>query len=357
MARVSKGAMLEGLRSMPWEAQRVAKEAWHEQNRRVLAALAPRVVALSGIREEDVESFLGAYKWAEAHVVSQLHGLTRLDLACQDHLAKADQLQFVLQTLVRLQWLRLRHCGLRQVPAAVAALTALTALDLHNDGLQHITGGWDHLRPLSRLEQLSLASPQLPASVTALPRLTQLRLEWSILQGAVDLQHLPALAQLQSLSLLDCGLQAVPAAVAAMTALTSLGLVDGFPSIDSGWDHLRPLERLQQLSLSPVQLPAVVTALPGLTQLHLIGASECGDDLQQLSALAQLESLKLDCILDSFPSALAALTALTELDLQENRVPHADSSWDHQLGPRCPGCRSCACSTAAPRGCPRPCPA
>ncbi|KAI7841744.1 hypothetical protein COHA_004610 [Chlorella ohadii] len=111
-------------------------------------------------------------------------------------------------------------CFLTEVPAAVAALTALTLLQL---GFNQLTGGFDHLRPPAQLQVLWL--------------------------------HANDLAE-------------VPPVVAALTALQHLSL--GNPQ--SGWQHLRPLAQLQSLD----EFSGLYIDTP---KSHLLLASEAAANL------------------------------------------------------------------------------
>ena len=59
-----------------------------------------------------------------------------------------------LRPLTQLRRLRIRCCGLAEVPQELLCLVALTCLNLsYNTGLR---GGWQHLLPLSQLRKLNL---------------------------------------------------------------------------------------------------------------------------------------------------------------------------------------------------------
>ena len=77
-----------------------------------------------------------------------------------------------LAALQQLQHINLSYCGLASLPEQLSALAALTCLDLA--GNSNLAGGWQHLRPLTRLRQLGLWRVPLPdgvpPGVAALPR-------------------------------------------------------------------------------------------------------------------------------------------------------------------------------------------
>ncbi|EFN50796.1 hypothetical protein CHLNCDRAFT_141839 [Chlorella variabilis] len=122
--------------------------------------------------------------------LSTLTALTHLDLSTlklppQEHAILPQHLQrlSLLQHLslyrvatsddVMLQHLELSFCDLAAVPEQLSALTALTRLNLSDNDT--MVGGWQHLRPLTRLRELDLLGVPLPdgvpPEVAALPAL------------------------------------------------------------------------------------------------------------------------------------------------------------------------------------------
>ena len=103
----------------------------------------------------------------------QLNALTSLIIASQDCLA----LLALLPALRQLERLDFSWCELPAVPEQLSALTALTWLSLL--GSRNLAGGWQHLRPLTRLRELNLLCVPLPdgvpPEVAALPALERLR--------------------------------------------------------------------------------------------------------------------------------------------------------------------------------------
>jgi Leucine-rich repeat (LRR) protein len=232
----------------------------------------------------------------------------------------------------------------QELPAAASTLTALTSLSLTG-----VCGGYgfllvDALRPLSRLQQLSLSSLNVSSSAQqalALPALKELQ---ALILNGCSLEELPpalsthtqltsldlsanevsslhplaTLQRLQSLNLRRCSLAAVPQQLSALTALTRLDLSENY-GVQGGWQHLLPLCQLQDLKLRDCDLTAVpeqLAALKALTCLNL-ACSDCLDgSLQHLLPLTQLRHLNLgSCRLTTVPAQLSALTALTRLKL------------------------------------------
>ncbi|KAL4853197.1 LRR receptor-like serine/threonine-protein kinase GSO1 [Chlorella vulgaris] len=228
--------------------------------------------------------------------------------------------------------------------AAVSTLTALTRLELkptadedsdwngEEDDDVPINISVHHLRPLTRLRQLSLVDrdmsgaaeellslpalarlqalklrgctlTQLPRALTALTQLTALDLSCNRISAVAPLT---TLQRLQSLDLSYCSLTAVPKQLSALTRLTSLDL-NSNDAIDGGWQHLACLGQLCSLNLG--SLPAVP---------------------RQLSMLTQLQDLDLEfCSCTAVPEQLLTLTALTRLKLSHNS--RLDGGWQHLL--------------------------
>lgn len=156
-----------------------------------------------------------------------------------------------LQPLARLADLDLHNCSLRELPAALAQLTALTRLDLAAN--QRLTGGtaagWQHLRPLRQLRELSAACcglQQLPPDFSALTALTRLSLASNDgLKGGWE--HLQPLQQLADLSLDNCGLREVPEGLSHLVGLARLDLGRNREWLGAGHQHLRRLPVLECL--------------------------------------------------------------------------------------------------------------
>lgn len=127
-------------------------------------------------------------------VMAALAGLTHLDLSY--NLPSPASLARVLPCLAALKSLNLEHCDLAEVPPGVAALTCLTFLSFCDE----LQGGWEYLRPLARLRNLTLACAllhTLPRDLTALQALRVLNL--SHVSPRHGWRHLLALPRLRRL--------------------------------------------------------------------------------------------------------------------------------------------------------------
>ena len=145
---------------------------------------------------------------------AQLAGMTQLSKLC---LARCQDVGHLLPELLfeilpqQLQSLDLSSLGFYWVPAAVSALTALTALSL---GHNTLLGDFNHLCLLTRLQDLSLHTNDLskvPAVVAALTQLSKLDLSSNFRYSTSYFSSIwedPALwllpQQLQSLDLHNC---------------------------------------------------------------------------------------------------------------------------------------------------------
>ena len=242
-----------------------------------------------------------------------------------------------------LRELSLSKCALKRVPAELETLAHLTRLDVGHNG---ITGGWEHLPRQLRVLHLPYCTDdmrervvmhlgtlrQVPAALAALTALEDLRLHGNLIQEGWD--NLPA--TLQRLDLCDCGLGEVPAPLGRLARLTELKL--SLNGVRRGWDRLP--RQLRSLGLycatgnsvayrftgewSLEEVPAALTALTELEHLD-IGGNKLQDGWDHMPP--QLRQLSLtDCHLESVPAALETMGQLTKLSLNENRVR---DGWDH----------------------------
>ncbi len=163
------------------------------------------------------------------------------------------------------------------------------------------------------------ATTAVLAPLTALTEL-QLGYQAQLNDGNQLVQILQPLGQLRNLSMTVCQLTAVPAAVSCCTQLVHLDL--GRNELAGGWQHLQPLVQLQYLSLShAAQLPTSMPLLPQLTRLDLSYCGTVPAFSDQSAALHRLRALDLTmCFLTEVPAAVAALTALTLLQLGFNQL-------------------------------------
>ena len=221
-------AALMGLTRLSLHSNVALAGGWHN-----LVLLAPQLwsLDLSQCGFGEVPAELSALSCLHTLALEDIYGLVGL--------------QRLAPLAPSLRELRIAGCGLGEVPAVVSGLTALTCLDLgHNwhDGEmpgapapQFMSGGWQHLRPLS--------------------------------------------GSLQALDLSQNGLREVPSVLSGLTGLTSLSLWGnddpaGVGALDtdavwviSGWQHLRPLSRLRELDLRDCNLREAPLELSGLTAL------------------------------------------------------------------------------------------
>lgn len=178
-----------------------------------------------------------------AAIPAALSGCTQLT-----HLSLSDNLLAGgwqhLQALLQLRHLSLS--GTDHLPASLPQLPQLTHLDLERCG--NVPAFCNHLSALRLLQCVDLTHcdlTEVPAAVSALTALTALYLGHNQLAGGFD--YLLPLTRLQGLWLHANDLTQVPPAVAILTALRNLSL--GNPQ--DGWQHLRPLAQLQYLDRAP----------------------------------------------------------------------------------------------------------
>ena len=231
-----------------------------------------------------------------------------------------------LDGLTALTRLTLRGAGCTALPAALSALSAnLAELDL--SGCRYIRGGWQHLAGLGSLQQLHLnrtaIEEELPAALAALSSLTLLDLTAIGVARRRGLHHLRGLPLLR-LSLRGCLDDALPPVLSSLTALTMLDISSS--PLASGWEHLAPLAPhlrcLVALNCNIGEgLPLVVGSLTALTMLDLgmwPGSSQAGQ-LAPLLQLPELRTLSLRaCGLKALPKELSGLTCLETLFLDAN---------------------------------------
>lgn len=147
-----------------------------------------------------------------------------------------------LQPLAQLQHLSVSDTAF--LPPSLQQLTQLTGLEL--DSCSNVAAFMPHVAALRLLRSLDLmmnSLTEVPAEVAALTALTALFLCVNQLRGGFD--HLRPLVQLRELALHNNDLAEVPAAIAALTALQTLRL----DKLRAGWQHLRPLAQLQTLGV------------------------------------------------------------------------------------------------------------
>ncbi|EFN55633.1 hypothetical protein CHLNCDRAFT_133807 [Chlorella variabilis] len=229
-----------------------------------------------------------------------------------------------------LQELVLGYCGLTQLPAVLSRLTALRLLGL--SGI-HVQSGFQHLAPLSRLEELDLTpGEQLPAVLTLLTALTSLSIFGDDITLENGWQHLEPLRQLEDLHLICCLHEQLPQLLARLATLTSIS-IDSNTHLRHGWQHL-PAASLQRLALEALAVEEVPVAFSRLTSLTALMLHHCSLDggWHHLWPLRHLRQLVVSGCperrLTEVPEELSQLTGLTSLYLQSNCL---EGGWQHLL--------------------------
>jgi Leucine-rich repeat (LRR) protein len=108
------------------------------------------------------------------------------------------------------------------------------------------TSGWEWLRSLARLQELSLSRYALDAVPPLAPLPSCTALDLSCNQIARWRHLAPLVPQLQALQLYRCDLNAVPSALSRRSRLTLLDLSSN-PLKNGGWGRLAPLTVLVEL--------------------------------------------------------------------------------------------------------------
>ncbi|EFN55465.1 hypothetical protein CHLNCDRAFT_133811 [Chlorella variabilis] len=220
-----------------------------------------------------------------------------------------------LAALTQLQELVLGYCGLTQLPTALSRLTALRILSLSGN---HVQSGFQHLAPLSWLEELDLTpGEQLPAVLSQLTALTSLTIFGDDITLANGWQHLEPLRRLEDLHLICCLHEQLPPSLSRLATLTSI-LIDSNTHLRHGWQHL-PAASLQRLDLDVLTVEEVPVAFSRLTSLTALMLHHCSLDggwhhLWPLRHLRQLVAAGCpERRLTEVPEELSQLTGLTSL--------------------------------------------
>ncbi|MEH2213452.1 COR domain-containing protein, partial [Nostoc sp.] len=183
-----------------------------------------------------------------------------------------------------------------QIPEAIAKLTNLTQLHLHNNKITQIPEAIAKLTNLTQLHLHNNKITQIPEAIANLTNLTQLHL------------HNNEITQ-------------IPEAIANLTNLTQLHLHNN--EITQIPEAMANLTNLTQLHLSGneiTQIPEAMANLTNLTQLHLSG-NEITQIPEALANLTNLTQLHLSYNqITQIPEALANLTNLTQLHLSYNSI-------------------------------------
>jgi Leucine-rich repeat (LRR) protein len=250
--------------------------------------------------------------------INQLKELRSLSLYYNRLTALPDS----LSQLTQLQWLSLGGNQLAVLPEWLGQLTQLQSLSLANN---QMTAFPKWLRQLTQLLSLSLADNQLTVLPEWLGHLTQLH---SLSLGGNKLTKLPdslgQLTRLQSLSLGANQLTALPESLGRLTQLRML-VVDNnrLTTLPEGLGCLTLLDDLTVNGNLLTTLPLSLANLKNLTQLWLGNPPEDGNPLstlpESIRGLTNLETLCLSkCDLSELPDWLCELTAIKDLDLEDN---------------------------------------
>eukprot|EP01062_Namystynia_karyoxenos_P062748 TRINITY_DN55623_c0_g1_i1.p1 TRINITY_DN55623_c0_g1~~TRINITY_DN55623_c0_g1_i1.p1 ORF type:complete len:845 (+),score=268.68 TRINITY_DN55623_c0_g1_i1:123-2657(+) len=196
----------------------------------------------------------------------------------------------------------------------------------------------------SNLQSLNLSCNSLrdvPAPLRDLPALTALDLSGNILRRGADepCSVLPSMKRLRVLSLADCRIELLPRGVARSTGLTELDL-SGNQRIQldrPDGASIANLHLLASLNLSRTQLNRVPLVLQGCTALRTLDFSDC---LPFTDAFDTLRDMQVETLmvrndprvpvggsaqgLQGVPPQLAQLTSITTLDLSGNSVKNFD---------------------------------
>jgi Leucine-rich repeat (LRR) protein len=151
------------------------------------------------------------------------------------------------------------------------------------------------------------------------PGLKKLDLNFNSELGTLP-EGLSALAGLEELRMMDCGLTALPESIGALAGLRKLDLFDNkeLTALPAGLCALAGLEELYLFGCGLRALPEGIGGLAGLRKLDL--NSNHGLRLPvELWSLAGLEELHLrECGLTVLPEGVRAMTGLRKLDLGRN---------------------------------------
>ena len=252
--------------------------------------------------------------------IAALTALTSLDLWGNG----LTELPSEIAALTVLTSLNLGGNGLTELPSEIAALTALTSLDLWGNGLTELPSEIAALTALTSLDLERNGLTELPSEITALTALMSLHLRGNHLTELPS--EIGALAALTSLDLRGNGLAELPAEIGALAALTSLDLRgNGLAELPAEIGALTALTELNLGDNGLAELPSEIGELTALTNLNL-GDNGLTELPPEIAALTVLTSLNLGGNgLTELPSEIDALTALTNLNLGGNGLTELPS--------------------------------
>ena len=287
--------------------------------RRVLSALTElRFLSLTGASGKDL-----------AHL-STLNKLEGLDLAQSDALGARDLA--VLAKLRKLRWLDLRNAEVTDAGLVhLKPLRRLEALSLSDNAITALDDGL--VKSLAGLRLLHLSKTKITSSTVArLSRLTRLRVlvleqNHEVKKGALELGKLRAL---RHLDVSGTQLNGRPVSLAPLTRLRHLDA--GYSGISFPPGDLAKLTKLRYLDLRETAIKAVpAKPLGRLKRLHLLrlGGMSISESLLPLKSLSRLELLDLNgcptrgCTTD--PILLPRLRRLKTLLLNGRRAVHGQT--------------------------------
>jgi hypothetical protein len=184
-----------------------------------------------------------------------------------------------------------RGLKLRELPEAIASLTQLRVLYLHNNQLTELP---EAIASLTQLQELDLSNNQLTELPEAIASLTQLRVLYLHNNQLTELpEAMASLTQLRVLYLHNNQLTELPEAIASLTELHLLHLSGN--QLTELPESIECLTWLQELNLNNNklrELPEAITSLTRLQELNL-NNNKLRELPEAIASLTQLQSLNL----------------------------------------------------------------
>lgn len=292
--------------------------------RNFITVLPPAIGALALCRELDLSLNAISAVPAELGALTALEKLLLAGNAVRDWPSE-------LSSLARLTCLDVSFNGLAAVPDCFRSLSALRSLNLRHNALADVPAGlWSALPNLTALDAAENALTSLAPSQADWLQLCQLEtldLESNALASLPDCGHMTAL---RTVHLAHNRLVSLPASLVALPRLTELDAShnaltailpdDALAEADSALASV--LLRNNRLE----HIPALLLSCTGLRALHL-AANALATVPLGISALIHLDSLNLACNrLTTLPPELGLLGSLTELNLAGNQLDSFDST-------------------------------
>jgi Leucine-rich repeat (LRR) protein len=182
--------------------------------------------------------------------------------------------------LKSLRILRIRHCGLKSVPAGIGNLDRLSVLDVSHNRLSSLPAALSRCLTLRELDISGNCFSRFPQVVLGAPWLARLRIAGN------QLQKLPAAlgncTQLQELDLSHNALATLPAAIGKLVKLRKLDLShNNLRRLPAALSKLPWLEEIDISGNPTLPQPIALLALPALKRLRGITAPEKIDMLDE----------------------------------------------------------------------------